>query len=102
LEQCLVLDGPAREVDLAACPAWVYLNSSGSGYYRSEWKSDQLRMLLDNGLPSLTLAEKLTLAEDLRALKASGPEVKAILLKLSNESEPVVANTAFSALRAIP
>jgi hypothetical protein len=40
--------------------------------------------------------------EDLRALKAYGPEVKAILRKLSNESEQVVASIAFAALRTIP
>jgi hypothetical protein len=97
-----VLDSPARDVDLAACPAWVYLNSSGSGYYRTEWSAAQLRMLMENGLPLLTLPEKLTLVQDLRALKATGPEVKAMLLKLSTESEPVIANAAFAALRAIP
>jgi alanyl aminopeptidase len=102
VEQCSVLDSPARDVDLAACPAWVYLNSSGSGYYRTEWSAAQLRMLMENGLPLLTLPEKLTLVQDLRALKATGPEVKAMLLKLSTESEPVIANAAFAALRAIP
>jgi alanyl aminopeptidase len=102
LEQCAVLEGPAREVDLATCPAWLYLNSGGSGYYRTEWNAGQLRVLLDEAIPFLSLAEKLTLVEDLRALKASGPEVKAILRKLSNESEQVVASTAFAALRTMP
>jgi alanyl aminopeptidase len=101
VQQCAVLDGPAREVDLTGCPAWLYLNSGGTGYYRTEWTAGQLRVLLEAAMPVLTLAEKLTLAEDLRALKASGPEVRAILLKLSNEPEPVVANTAFAALRGI-
>jgi hypothetical protein len=50
----------------------------------------------------LTLAEKLTLVEDLRALRATGAEVKAVLLRLSNEVEPVVATTAFAALRVVP
>ena len=101
VEQCVVLEGPAREVDLAGCPAWIYLNSGGSGYYRTEWNGGQLRELM-GGLPFLTLAEKLTLVEDLRALKASGPEVKATLRRLSNESEVVIASTAFAALRAVP
>ena len=101
MEQCVVLEGPVREVDLAGCPAWVYPNSGGSGYYRTEWNAAQLRML-DGAIRVLTLGEKLTLVEDLRALKASGPEVKAILRKLSNESEPVIASAAFAALRAIP
>ena len=58
--------------------------------------------MLDGAIPFLTLAEKLTLVEDLRALKASGPEVKGILRKLSNESEQVIASTAFAALRTMP
>lgn len=102
VQGCAVLDGPVRELDIAACPAWIYLNSNGSGYYRTVWTAGQLKALLDTGLSALTLAEKLTLVEDLRAQKASGAEVKAVLLKLSNEAEPVVASTAFAALRVVP
>jgi alanyl aminopeptidase len=101
IEQCSVLETPAREVDLSICPAWLYLNSGGSGYYRTEWNAGQLRTLLDSGIP-LTLAEKLVLVDDLRALKGTGPEVRSILLKLSNESEPAIATAAFAALRAVP
>jgi hypothetical protein len=96
-----VLDSGVGEVDLPRCPGWIYLNSSGSGYYRTVWSEEQLRGLLEAGLP-LTLAEKLTLVEDLRALRATGAEVKAVLLRLSNEVEPVVATTAFAALRVVP
>ncbi len=74
LEGCPVLDGPVREVELSGCPAWIYLNANGSGYYRTSWSAGELQALLKSGLP-LTLAEKLTLVEDLRALKATGPEV---------------------------
>ncbi len=102
VQGCAVLDGPVRELDIAACPAWIYLNSNGSGYYRTVWTAGQLKALLDTGLSALTLAEKLTLVEDLRAQKASGAEVRALLLKLSNEAEPVVASTAFAALRVVP
>jgi hypothetical protein len=58
-------------------------------------------MLIENGIP-LSLAEKLTLVDDLRALKATGADVRAMLLKLSSEAEPVIASTAFAALRAVP
>jgi alanyl aminopeptidase len=98
---CQVLDSGAVDVELAGCPSWIYLNSSGSGYYRTLWSEAQLGALLEAGLP-LTLAEKLTLVEDLQALRATGQEVKAVLLKLSNEAEPVVATTAFAALRVVP
>ena len=102
VEQCSVLETPVQEVDLPVCPAWLYLNSAGSGYYRTEWTAGQLRVLVDHGLSLLTLAEKLTLVQDLRALKATEPEAKAVLLKLSVELEPVVSNAAFGALKAIP
>ena len=70
---CAVLDGPVRELDLGGVPGmdlfefeWVGLLSHARGVRGS------LRALLEIGLPALTLAEKLTLVEDLRAQKASG------------------------------
>src|SRR5581483_6432788 len=37
---CTVLEGPSTEISLpmgTACPAWFYLNSGGTGYYRTRW-----------------------------------------------------------------
>jgi len=37
---CTVLEGPSTEIAMpvgTACPAWFYLNSGGTGYYRTRW-----------------------------------------------------------------
>src|SRR5262249_6735352 len=34
---CEVIDSYTHSVKLAACPAWVYWNAGGTGYYRSTW-----------------------------------------------------------------
>lgn len=98
---CAVLQSPAQEVDLSQCPAWFYLNAGGSGYYRTEWTAGQLKAIQDTALPELSLAEKLTLVDDLRATKTSGSEARAILLKLSSEAEPVISSGAFAALKGM-
>ncbi len=103
-QSCAVLDTPNREIELpkgAACPAWVYLNAGGTGYYRSEWTGPQLTALGDHGLAELTAAERLTLVYDLRTLKGAGrADASALLTKLTADPEPVIARAASAALKA--
>jgi hypothetical protein len=94
------VNGPSAGIDLATCPAWFYLNAKGAGYYRTEWSPSGLAAL-QQALGDLTLAEKLTLVFDLHAQKSRTAEAKAILLKLSGESEPAVGSAAFAALKSL-
>ena len=88
---CTVLDSHA-EVTLRSCPAWIYLNASGRGYYRTEFAADQLAAL---DLTKLTAAERLTLIYDLRASKnITSP----LLEKLKSDPEPEIAKAATDAL----
>jgi alanyl aminopeptidase len=98
---CTVLDVPQREVTMtegAACPAWVYPNAGGTGYYRSEWTAAQLTALAANGVDKLSAPERLALAYDVRAQLQSGrldaAAAQAILERLASDSVPEIVNAA--------
>jgi alanyl aminopeptidase len=94
--QCTVMDAPSREVRLPSCPAWTYLNSGGTGYYRTVWTAEQLTGLQ---IESLTAAERLTLAYDLRAQATDRPAAHAALMKLAADPESEVAGAAKAGLK---
>jgi cytosol alanyl aminopeptidase len=92
---CTVLEGPSTEIALptgTACPAWFYLNSGGTGYYRTRWTQAPLLALQE-----LTDAEKLTLVYDLRASK-NAPAL-AVLSRLASDADPEISNAAREALK---
>jgi hypothetical protein len=102
---CTVVDS-RRQVELrpgSACPAWVYANTNGSGYYRTEWSASQLPLLADRVLPWLTAAERLTLLNDLNELLRGGrldrPSVEPLLKKLASDAVPEIAEAAGKALK---
>jgi alanyl aminopeptidase len=92
---CNVLDGLSSEIALpvgTACPAWLFLNAGGTGYYRSEWSGDQ-RL----ALPNLTPAERLTLVYDLRGNKTES--ARRALQELATDTQPEIAAAARDGLR---
>jgi alanyl aminopeptidase len=97
-QTCAVIDRAHRVIDLKhACPAWMYLNSGGTGYYRTQWSAAQLTALADRGLTQLSAAERLTLVFDLRAefqTATPGEEVSALLKKLATDQEPEIVKAA--------
>jgi cytosol alanyl aminopeptidase len=77
---------------IRSCPTWIYLNSGGSGYYRSDYSPEQLNALDPT---NLTAAERLTLIYDLRASK----NITAPILKtLTADPEPEIAKAATDAM----
>jgi alanyl aminopeptidase len=92
---CAVLNSEHREVALKSCPAWIYLNAGGNGYYRTAWTAPQLSAL---DMTKLTAAERLTLVGDLKALKSS-VDVSAALTRLATDVEPEIAKAASDALK---
>jgi len=92
---CTVLEGPSTEIALptgTACPAWFYLNSGGTGYYRTHWTQAPLP-----ALPELSSAERLTLVYDLRASKNTSAQ--AALARLASDADPEISNAAREALK---
>jgi cytosol alanyl aminopeptidase len=93
---CDVVDSEHQSVALvkgASCPAWIYWNAGGTGYYRTAWTDPQLDHL---PLDQLTPAERLTLVYDLRASKQTG---SSILKKLADDTEPEIATAAGEAIQ---
>ncbi len=92
---CTVLEGPSTEIALptgTACPAWFYLNSGGTGYYRTRWTQAPLLALRE-----LTDAEKLTLVYDLRASRNAS--ARAGLARLAADPDPEIATAARESLK---
>ena len=92
---CTVLEGPSTEIALptgTACPAWFYLNSGGTGYYRTRWSQAP-----SAGATGAFGAEKLTLVYDLRASKNASAQ--AALARLASDADPEISNAAREALK---
>ncbi len=100
-QTCGVIDAQHTSIELkrATCPAWIELNSGGTGYYRIHWSTAQLQALLAQGLTRLSAAERLTLVYDLRAMESTA-EVSALLKKLAGDQEPEIAKAAGDGLKA--
>ena len=102
---CTVID-TRRQIDLppwSACPAWIYPNVNGTGYYRTDWSAAQLASFPDRVLPWLTPSERLTLVNDLTELRRLHHLERAseepVLRKLASDSVPEVADAASKALQ---
>ncbi len=94
-----------RQVEMPSglgCPAWVYPNGNGSGYFRTDWTAAQLAALSDRVLARLTAAERLTLVNDLNFARTTGKldavAVQPMLKKLASDREPEIADAAAKAL----
>jgi alanyl aminopeptidase len=101
---CTVVD-TRRQAELgpkASCPAWVYPNANGTGYYRTEWDAKQLATVSERALRNLTAAERLTLVNDVAELRRVGKldstAVESILKKLLSDEEPEISAAAKKAL----
>jgi alanyl aminopeptidase len=97
--RCIVLDTARREFPLpgsAGCPAWIFLNDGGAGYYRTTWTPAQVAAIA-SALDRLNAAERLTLVYDLSAL-AGKDFAQPIFRKLQFDPEPEIAHAARVAL----
>jgi alanyl aminopeptidase len=98
-QSCQVLPGNSVQIsETGACPAWIYLNAGGTGYYRTVWTAPQLQTL-SRVLDKLTGAERLTLVYDLRAMRTTDATITDPLLTTSsNDVQPEIARAAKVAL----
>jgi alanyl aminopeptidase len=96
-KSCTVIQGrgEAAMPQGASCPAWVYWNAGGTGYFRTEWSAAQLKAL---DMARLTAAERLMLVYDLTAQKGQVDTV-AVLTKLAGDAQPEVAKAAGLAVK---
>jgi alanyl aminopeptidase len=73
-EVCTLLAAPTGRLELprGACPDWVHPNADASGYYRFAMPADDLDALVTRGYASLTPRERLSLANNVRAMVGAG------------------------------
>jgi alanyl aminopeptidase len=73
-EACTELTTATAELALDAktCPAWVFSNAGGHGYYRSSQPDPGVIALRDRGWKLLTPAERIVAVGDISAFSATG------------------------------
>ncbi|MBZ4331034.1 M1 family metallopeptidase [Corallococcus sp. AS-1-12] len=72
---CTLMTEAKAEVELPeakACPAWVFPNADGAGYYRLRLADDTRARLMKSGLSKLSRAERVVLLSDSLALAQAG------------------------------
>jgi len=90
---CTLLAGERTEVTLPeakTCPAWVFPNAEGAGYFRLRLSEEMTQKLSKSGLRRLSRAERVTYLGDVRALALSGamPAAEALTLAAHTANDP--------------
>jgi len=71
-ESCTMLGDATGELKLEGCPEWVVPNADAAGYYRWTLSGSDLRKLTGTAYPKLTVRERVSLADNVRAAMRSG------------------------------
>jgi aminopeptidase N len=97
-ETCSLLGATESDValDATACPAWVFPNAHGTGYYRFALSSADLANVRTKALPTLDARERIAFANSLRAAFNHGStpygEVLLAAEPLATDADPRVAS----------
>lgn len=81
-DACTLMNGTSARIDVegSACPTWVMPNANAAGYYRFSMGPAELTALFETGWSHLTTAERLSVANNLRAAFSSGANSAAELI----------------------
>jgi alanyl aminopeptidase len=71
-EACTMLGEATGELKLEGCPDWVVPNADAAGYYHWTLAGSDLRKLTGAAYPKLTVRERVSLADNVRAAMQSG------------------------------
>ncbi len=73
-EACALVTEPSARIPLpaGACPDWVHPNANADGYYRYAMPQRDVEALVTQGGAALSARERLSLANDLRAMVTGG------------------------------
>ncbi|HEX8790791.1 MAG TPA: M1 family metallopeptidase [Polyangiaceae bacterium] len=97
-QTCTLLTAPEADVALetSTCPAWVFPNAHGTGYYRFALASADLANVRSKALPSLDARERIAFGNSLRAAFNHGStpygEVLLAAEPLATDADPRVAS----------
>jgi len=82
--ECFLLDKPSAEFRLknaSSCPAAIFANANGTGYYITAYRGAVLESLLGSENDWLSAAERITLLHDLKELANSGDVKESVALE---------------------
>jgi alanyl aminopeptidase len=92
---CALIDGERSVQALDGCPAWLWPNAAGVGYYRSAPDPMTLEAVVLKGYSELSAAERVALAGDLVAATVNGSQSAGDVLRLlpaiARDPAPAVA-----------
>ncbi|HZI09516.1 MAG TPA: M1 family metallopeptidase [Myxococcus sp.] len=102
---CTLMESERAELaltDAKACPAWVFPNAEGAGYYRMQLAGEAASKLMKSGLRKLSRAERVALLGDVRALARAGvlpaSEALALAARVANDKDRVVVEASLEVL----
>ncbi|QSQ21909.1 M1 family metallopeptidase [Pyxidicoccus parkwayensis] len=102
---CTLMEGERAELplpDAKACPAWVFPNSEGAGYYRMQLAGEAATKLSKSGLDSLSRTERVAFLGDVQALAMAGSlpaaEALALAARTANDKDRVVTEASLEML----
>jgi alanyl aminopeptidase len=102
---CTLMESERVELaltDAKACPAWVFPNAEGAGYYRMQLAGEAASKLMKSGLQKLSRAERVALMGDVRALARAGAlpaaEALAMAARVANDKDRVIVEASLDVL----
>ncbi|NTX60176.1 M1 family metallopeptidase [Myxococcus sp. CA051A] len=102
---CTVLEGERAEVVLPeakTCPAWVFPNAEGAGFFRMQLAGDAATKLLKTGVAKLSRSERVALLGDVKALALSGAlpasEALALAARMAQDPDRVIVESTMDML----
>jgi alanyl aminopeptidase len=102
---CTLLEGERTELtlpDAKACPAWVFPNAEGAGYFRMQLTGEAATKLAKSGLDKLSRAERVAFLGDVRALAMAGAmpanEALALAARTANDKDRIITEASLELL----
>jgi alanyl aminopeptidase len=101
-ESCTLLTEPAGALPLSGCPSWILPNADAAGYYRWRLPPQELRKLTGSAYRRLSVRERISVAENVRAAMHGGTitfaDGMAIIAPLAADPDPQVATLPLEVL----
>ena len=102
---CTLMEGERTELaltDAKTCPAWVFPNAEGAGYFRMQLTGEAAAKLTKSGLDKLSRAEHVALLGDVLALALAGAlpadEALALATRMANEKDRILTEASLELL----
>ena len=101
-ESCALLTETTGALPLSSCPAWILPNADAAGYYRWRLPPEALRKLTGPAYRKLSVRERISVAENVRAAMHAGTitfaDGMAVIAPMTADPDPQVATLPLDVL----